>query len=333
MTKALDKKNLLEALNKMKEGTEDKNKILLEDMFGHANQHLGSGIYKMKHPEDTGDEEGDVAVADEPQEEKPKEEVPPTSPPKEPEAKPAPKPVEEQKFPENIVFDGDFSNSEKKAILSTSDKVWQPMYKRELLASKDDMLEGFDGNPDFIVRTIDENQKVVFIPYKLFEKLYLRSKEVTLNIKDMPIKFIVMLPKNYDDASMATAYGDDDALVKRNEGDKSVISKMDLSTFNSIFTKEKKQTIRKAEKDLAFTEPKKKQIPKPKLKMVDEMPEPQSLVGKDIIVNTKADTGGRDMKVRVNSFNPTSNKISVNFRKMNFTVPLEYIQKAFVREA
>ena len=202
-----------------------------------AGQHLSSGVYQMRHPKDEEDNNG----RDNPREPKqprnqntnkpigtPSHPWKKTSSEASPNWIPVPKdtskPVEPQPEPKpdlpdwNIEFDGKFTDAEKKGIFSSlGTEKWKPVFKKELLASKEDLLEGFKENPEFIVRTIGENQKVGFIPYRLFDKLFKRTKETTLNVNNSAVKFIVMIPKNDNDIIHSTGYGDTDALIKIND--------------------------------------------------------------------------------------------------------------------
>lgn len=409
MSNPLDLKKLLEEFNEIPdnpihiESSKNKNnsnepkgsktekfKPLIETSSSWASQYLSPNVYQMRHPKDEDDNSiNSQRTPSRPEKKTTKETTPDWK--IAPIDSPEPEKPQLNPLPDNVEFDGEFDDHEKSGILSISSSAWKPVFKKELLANKKELLSGFKNQDDASINSMiivrDSQNKEYSIPYTLIGKLFNRSKQVTLNINDTSTPYIVLTPKNKDD-SEAIRYTNDIALVKFNDKDKIHIMKLNMDIYNSIFSANKhedkpistpsipKPTLQMVDEDEVKPIPKlkpitskslvseeelvklrekkvkinpvnkeaiktnkpipsktNKPIGKPKLRMVDEMPEPQELAGKNIIVRTK-ETGNKDIKVRVNSYDPTTDKFNINYNGGNWRgIPTDFIKNGFIRMA
>lgn len=181
-----------------------------------------------------------------------------------------------------LIWEDDFTDVEKRALLKIPGDVWVPFYKKELLASSEDIqlaIESKDQKAE--VRCIDENKHVLYVPLMYLNKFYSVGGELDILINSEKYEVMKLFPKTYVDDVKAVKFGDD-VVFRRKSSDTIALDKMDNNTFFSLFTKDSKQSIEGVVKELKY-----KKAPKPTLKMVDEDEELKMVDEDEEIENNK----------------------------------------------
>ncbi len=147
------------------------------------------------------------------------------------------------KLSKSFIWEDEFTDPEKRAILSIPKDMWQPFFKRELLLSEEDLISAVEQKDmSKEVRCIDENMQVVYVPFIMLNKYYdvLGTHDININGKKYPV--VKAVPKIYADDVMAVNYKDNKVLSKRKKQGTYAFELTESSPFFSVFTKESYDT-------------------------------------------------------------------------------------------